>query len=349
MKSFLLSLPYMNRSITDGLELISKLTVRRVFNAVKLWVSYMLSKSISKSVHWGNPVAMEIEPTTSCNLRCPQCTSGLRSFTRNTGMLTFELFQKIIDEVHHDLVWLVLYFQGEPFLNKEVLSFVQYASSKNIYTATSSNGHYFTDDLAKATVESGLSRLIISIDGTTQETYAKYRVGGNLQKVLDGTERILYWKKKLNKKTPHVIWQFIAFKHNEHEVETFRQLAKTMNVDEVGVKTAQIYDYQTANEWIPESAQLARYTKTEKGYQLKNGMLNKCWRMWRSSVITWNGLVVPCCFDKDATHQFGDIQVQSFNNIWRSAQYQQFRNALLRSRSEIDICTNCSEGTKVWN
>jgi len=340
----------MNKNLTDGINFLSKLNNKRIWNYVKLMASYYLSKTTGKAFVNAKPTSLEIEPTTSCNLRCPQCPSGLREFTRKTGMLDLLLYKKIIDETHEELVWLILYFQGEPFLNKQFLEFVKYAAQKNIYTATSSNAHYFTDEMAKATVESGLDRLIISIDGTTQDTYGKYRIGGKVDKVIEGTEKLLYWKKKLNRKTPHIIWQFIVFKHNEHQLPEIKKLAKQVGVDELGIKTAQIYDYQTSDNFIPENKDLSRYEKLPDGsYQIKNKLLNQCWRMWRGSVITWDGLVVPCCFDKDATHRFGDVSSQTFSEVWHSDKYNNFRNAILKSRKEIDICTNCTEGTKVWN
>ncbi|MDP1725648.1 MAG: radical SAM/SPASM domain-containing protein [Bacteroidota bacterium] len=339
----------MNNNFTDGINFFSKLNGRRIWNAAKLYSSYYVSKTLKRPVQWGMPVVMEIEPTTSCNLRCPQCPSGLREFTRNTGMLDLPLYKKIIDEIHPELIYLILYFQGEPFLNTQFLEFVKYAAQKKIYTATSSNAHYFTDAMAKATIESGLDRLIISIDGVDQESYQKYRVGGKLEKVLEGTQNLLKWKKKLGKSTPHIIWQFIAFKHNEHQIPEIKRLAKEMGVDELGIKTAQIYDYQTSDTFIPNNEDLSRYKKTERGYEIKNELLNQCWRMWRGSVITWDGLVVPCCFDKDATHRFGDISKEPFEQVWRSETYQNFRRAILKSRKEIDICKNCTEGTKVWS
>jgi radical SAM protein with 4Fe4S-binding SPASM domain len=339
----------MNANITDITNILSKLNGRRLLNAAKLISSYYVSRSTRKVIQWGMPGVMEIEPTTSCNLRCPQCPSGLREFTRNTGMLDLPLFKKVIDELHPELIYLLLYFQGEPFLNKQFLEFVKYAAQKNIYTATSSNAHYFTDEMAKATVQSGLDRLIISIDGTTQETYGKYRVGGNIEKVIAGTRNLLKWKQELGLKTPHIIWQFIAFKHNEHQLPEIKKLAKEIGVNELGIKTAQIYDYQTSETFIPDNESLSRYTKTETGYQPKNKLLNDCWKMWKGSVITWDGMVVPCCFDKDAAHRFGDVSNQSFKDVWRSEPYNQFRKAVMHSRKEIDICSNCSEGTKVWN
>jgi hypothetical protein len=339
----------MNRNLTDGINLLSKLNGKRIFNAFKLYSSYYFSKTLKKPIQWGMPLSMEIEPTTSCNLRCPQCPSGLREFTRDTGMLDLNLYKKILDEIHPELVWLILYFQGEPFLNKNFLEFVKYAATKNVYIATSSNAHYFTDEMAKATVQSGLDRLIISIDGTSQDTYGKYRIGGKIEKVIEGTQNLLKWKKELGVKTPHIIWQFIAFKHNEHQIPEIKKLAKEIGVDELGIKTAQIYDYQTSDEFIPENEKLSRYSKTDDGYKIKNKLLNQCWRMWRGSVITWDGLVVPCCFDKDATHRFGNVSKQTFKEVWKGEQYNNFRNAILKSRKEIDICTNCTEGTKVWS
>jgi len=339
----------MNRNFTDGINFLSKINAQRLFNLLKLLLSYFISKSLNKNFHYGKPVYLEVEPTTSCNLRCPQCPSGLRSFSRDTGMLNLELFKKVIDQVHEELIYLILYFQGEPFLNKEFLSFVKYASDKNIYTATSSNAHYFTPEIARETVKSGLDRLIISIDGTTQETYEKYRVGGNLEKVLEGTRNLLAAKKEMNSTTPHVIWQFIVFKHNEHQVEDFKKLAKEIGVNEFGIKTAQIYDYENSQDFIPDNAELSRYKKTEEGYIIKSKLLNQCWRMWRGPVVTWDGYVSPCCFDKDAKYRFGNLANQSFKEVWTGEAINDFRSKLLKSRKEIDICTNCTEGTKVWS
>jgi sulfatase maturation enzyme AslB (radical SAM superfamily) len=192
---------------SDALNFISKLTVRRVANALQLWSSYQLSRLIRRPIHWGNPFSISIEPTTSCNLRCPECPSGLRAFTRPTGMLHTNFFRNTIDQLHRDLTYLVFYFQGEPYLNPDFLQMVKYAADKNIYTATSTNAHYLNDENAKRTIESGLDRLIISIDGTTQDVYQQYRVGGKLDKVLEGTRNIVRWKKELKSKTPFIVFQ----------------------------------------------------------------------------------------------------------------------------------------------
>jgi radical SAM protein with 4Fe4S-binding SPASM domain len=226
---------------------------------------------------------------------------------------------------------------------------VKYASQKKIYTATSTNAHYLNDSNARKTVESGLDRLIISIDGTTQETYEQYRVGGNLNRVIEGAENIIKWKQQLNSSTPHVIFQFLVVKPNEHQLQEMQLLAKKIGVQELRFKTAQVYDYEHGNPLIPTISKYARYKQKSDGtFAIKNKMLNHCWRLWHSTVITWDGLVVPCCFDKDAQHQLGDLKNTSFRQLWQGTSYTNFRSSLLRSRNEIDICKNCTEGTKVF-
>jgi radical SAM protein with 4Fe4S-binding SPASM domain len=334
----------------DTINLASKLTLRKVWNGIKVLSSFYISRVFNKPVQWGYPVSISFEPTTSCNLRCPECPSGLRAFTRPTGMLQKDFFSKTIDDIYKELLYLIFYFQGEPFLNPEFLSMVKYATQKGIYTATSTNAHYLTDAVAKKTVESGLDRLIISIDGTTQDTYKQYRVGGNIDKVIQGAKNIVKWKKELKSKTPFIFFQFLVVKHNEHQIEEIKRLAKEVGVDEVRFKTAQVYDYENdPNQLIPSIDKFSRYKKKADGtYSAKNKLANRCWKLQHANVITWDGLVVPCCFDKDAMHQLGNLKTQSFKEVWNNDNYKQFRADIIKSRKNIDICANCSEGASVW-
>lgn len=339
----------MNRAeYIDAFMYLKMLRFPRILNAVKILFSYYRSKLTKRNHHSGKPIAISMEPTTSCNLRCPQCPSGLRSFSRPTGMLQPDLNKKVIDELSNELTYITYYFQGEPYLNKDFLPMVAYASQKNIYTATSTNAHYLSRENADQTVKSGLKRLIISIDGIEQDSYSKYRVGGNLKKVIDGTKELMHAKKRLKSKTPFVIWQFIVFSHNEHEIDQVKKLAREVGVDKLALKSAQIYDYELGSDLIPKNKKYSRYIKEGLKYKIKNGLLNHCWRMWHSCVVTWDGKIVPCCFDKDATYRLGELEGQTFNSIWRGEEYQRFRRLVLKSRSNIDICRNCSEGTKLW-
>ena len=191
--------------------------------------------------------------------------------------------------------------------------------------------------------------MIISIDGVNQESYGKYRIGGNLEKVLEGTRNILKWKKEMKSQTPFVIWQFIVFAHNEEELDAIKALAKDTGVDHLAIKTAQIYDFTSGSDLLPKKEEYRRYTETESSFSIKNKLLNHCWRMWSGCVITWDGRIAPCCFDKDASYQLGNLQNENFEGIWTGSEYNRFRKLVLKSRSNIDICQNCSEGTRIWS
>lgn len=335
--------------LTDALNFARKLTPRRIWNVAKVLSSFYVTKYSKKAVQWGMPFTISFEPTTACNLKCPECPSGLRAFTRPTGNLKEDFFRETIDDMYQELLYLIFYFQGEPYINPKFLDMVKYANQKGIYTITSTNGHFLNDKNAKETIESGLDRLIISVDGTTQEVYENYRKAGNLESVLQGARNVVKWKKKLNSQTPHIIFQFLVVRPNEHQIPEIYDLAKEIGIDEVKLKTAQVYEYEHGNDLIPTIGKYARYEQKKDGtWRVKNKLLNHCWKLWHSCVITWNGIVVPCCFDKDATHHLGDLKEQSFKEIWSGKEYVKFRQQLLKGRDQIEICTNCTEGCKVW-
>lgn len=335
----------------DFIAQCSTITVKRATNFLKLYLGFILSRVFKKPVLLTYPAYFSIEPTTACNLKCPACPSGLRSFSRATGNLkmnTFDQSMKLLSEYSFSVT---LYFQGEPFINPLFFDFVRKAKQHNLYTITSTNGHFLTEENCQHVIDSGLNRLIISVDGLVQETYSKYRLEGELSKVEQGIILLSNLKKKLKSKTPIIIGQFIAFGHNEHEVKVVEKTLKAWGVDQVQIKTAQIYDESQASTFLTKDPQLSRYNLNEDGaLKLKNKMLNHCWRMWRACVITWDGAVVPCCFDKDASHKVGNINdVKDFKHLVLNKAYVNFRQLLLKSRQEIDICQNCTEGTKVFN
>lgn len=327
------------------------LTPRRLWNALLVFASYGLARLSSRPVHWGRPISIGVEPTTACNLRCPQCPSGLRNFTRPTGRLKGGVIEALIGELHADTTYMVFYFQGEPYLNPHFTDLVRQATAQRLFVSTSTNGHFLHDAAAKSTVESGLSHLIVSVDGLTQQSYEQYRVEGDLATVIAGIENLVKWRRVLRSLTPLIELQFIAFAHNEHEVERVEAFGYGLGVDLVSIKTAQVYDYAddtSGQALIPTREALRRYTQSAEGWRIKNPLLNHCWKLWHSAEVTWDGQVLPCCFDKDARYAMGRVPEQSFESIWRGGSYAAFRRQLMRGRREIDMCRNCTEGTSVW-
>ena len=334
----------MKAKIFDYFNIFSKITFLRFWNSFLINSSYFISRFTKKAIHFGMPQSISIEPTTFCNLQCPECPSGQIQFSRPTGNLDVGFYKKIINQLHKKLMYFIVYFQGEPYMNKDFFEFVKYASSLKIYTATSTNAQFLNNENARLTVESGLDRLIISLDGTSQEMYEAYRKGGDYEEVIEGIKNIVFWKKKLKSRKPYVIIQFLVFRHNENEIDEIKRLGKNLGANEVQIKPAQFYDFEKGNPLIPENEKYSRYKKVPDGtFEIKGKLTNHCFRMWHSCVITWDGLVVPCCFDKDATHLMGDLKSETFEDIWKGQKYKHFRTKILKSRKQIDICRNCTE------
>jgi len=330
---------------TDSIRLLTCLTFKKVINIFQLGFSYFISRLKLVPFQKGSPFAMSIEVSTFCNLQCTECPSGLRKFTRPTGRIDPDFFRQIIDQVKGYLVYLTLYFQGEPFTHPQFLNLVRYAHDNGIYTATSTNGHFLTIENAQETVNSGLDRIIVSLDGLDQETYATYRVSGDVDKVKDGIRNLVKAKRESRSKTPYIIIQFIVFAHNKNQIEDVKAFGKKVGVDEVQIKSAQIYDFNKVTKSLIDDSKYSRYSHSEDGsWKIKSKLPNRCWRLWSACVVTWDGMIVPCCFDKDADHRLGNLNENTFQQIWKSNSYKQFRSKVFANRKQIEICRNCSEG-----
>jgi MoaA/NifB/PqqE/SkfB family radical SAM enzyme len=272
--------------------------------------------------------------------------------TRDRGNMGLDDFKSLIDDAGDYLVLLMLWNQGEPFINKDLLEMIRYARSKRIPTMTSTNGHYVrTREQARAVVHSGLSEMIVSLDGVDQETYEKYRVGGKLEKVITGTRLVAEAKRELQSKTPLINMQFIVFRHNEDDIAEAERLATELEADKFLIKTAQIYTDDDAATFLPEEDLFRRYEEGDEGQlQVKGQPARGCKVLWYSSMVNWNGDVAPCCFDKDVDFGMGaafnghDSNESTLQRIWKGRAYMDFRKKILDDRCSVDMCRNCSEG-----
>ena len=220
---------------------IQKLTVKRIINYSLLRLEYVLSFIAKKPYLHTKPFAASIEPANYCNLRCPECPTGRLEIDKKGLNLSFAAFQKMINPLLPELFYLNLYFQGEPFLNKELTEMIAYAHKKNIITNISTNGHFLSEEIIDKIISSHLDRIIISVDGATAETYEQYRVGGKFDTVIEGIERLVQRKKERKSSTPFIELQFIVFSTNEHEISSIKRIAKETGVDAIKLKTAQLY------------------------------------------------------------------------------------------------------------
>jgi radical SAM protein with 4Fe4S-binding SPASM domain len=330
--------------LSDVWQFLRTLSAGKIMNILRIQLSYGISLLRKKPVVWGNPYSISVEPVDFCNLSCPECPAGTGLLTRPKRSLDAGLFDKILNETAPTLAYLMLYFQGEPYLHRKIFTLIQMSVQRGVYTAISTNAQLINDSYAEQTVRSGLHRIIISMDGITQETYEAYRRKGQLEKVLEGIANLRRWRKRLKSATPFIIVQFIVFRSNQHQLNDVQVFAMTAGADKVEIKTAQLYDFENGNPLMTEIDRYSRYRKTGDGrYEIKSKLPNRCFRLWNGTVITAAGNVVPCCFDKDAAATMGNVDSQPLPYIWKNKRYMQFRQNILHNRKNYNMCRNCTE------
>jgi radical SAM protein with 4Fe4S-binding SPASM domain len=322
-----------------------KITFRKLTNAAKVYSSFVFSVLFKMVRRWGFPVSISAEPASVCNLHCPECPVGTGVSTRK-GFMDFELYQKTMDELSPYLLNLFLYFQGEPLFHPDFSKFVEYAAvQKKIYTVTSTNGHFLNEPTAISLIKSGLDKLIISLDGADEETYEKYRIGGDFNRVVSNIRQLVELKNEMHSKTPEIVIQFIVTGLNEHQIPEIKRLAQILKVGGLSLKSAQIHDFKNGNRLIPQNRKYSRYRKTSDGsFEIKSRLKNRCQRLWNSAVIIESGDVLPCCFDKSAQYSVGNIENTSFRKINNNEQYKIFRKKIITDRKSVLMCNNCTEG-----
>jgi radical SAM protein with 4Fe4S-binding SPASM domain len=311
-------------------------------NLISAGYSYLKGSSTGNTIINGMPVSISAELTNNCNLNCPQCSSGSGLMIRRRGFMDIELFKKVMKELAPFLYNVNLYFQGEPMLHPLFFSFIENCTKPQ--TVVSTNGHFLSEENSDKIVRSGLNKLIISIDGMDQETYSAYRVNGSVKSVVEGLKNVAR-AKNAHTSSLKIEIQFLVNRHNEHQIPQIRQLAKSVNAS-LGLKSMQIIDKEVIASWLPSDRRFKRYKMKDEGYVIKNSLPDRCARLWFNPVITWDGKVVPCCFDKNAEYIMGDLNYDSFREIWNGPKYRIFRKSILSGRKTIEICRNCTSGLK---
>jgi len=311
-------------------------------NLLKAGYSYLESSLRGKADIKGMPVSVSTELTNNCNLSCSQCFSGSGLMRREKGFMDINLYKKLMKELSPFLYNANLYFQGEPMLHPQFFSFLTFPST--IHSVVSTNGHFLSSENSEKLVRSPLRKLIISLDGIDQKTYSAYRINGNITDVTDGLKNLATAKKRYNSSLKIEI-QLLVNSINENHVRQIRQFAKSVNAF-LRLKSMQILNKSEIGTWLPSQNKFRRYSLKEGEYVLKNRLPDRCARLWFNPVVTWDGKVVPCCFDKDAEYVMGDLNNESFSDIWDGPKFRIFRKSILSGRNMIDMCRNCTSGLR---
>ncbi|MBW1851092.1 MAG: radical SAM protein [Deltaproteobacteria bacterium] len=331
------------RKIKFDIDLIpyefETLPLKKVMN----WVMTESSVYFKPGRPWGFPTIIQIEATNRCNLRCVGCpvTAGLN---RPSGDMDLSIFKKIIDELSDYLLLIIFWDWGEPFLNPEAYEMIRYAHDSGVKLVSSTNGQLFSKgNQAQKVVESGLDVLVFSVDGTTQETYQRFRKSGKLDLVLEGVRRVVEEKRRQNSSTPLVNLRSIVMKHNEEELAELKELARDLKADALVLR--KFHDWFNAEQHLPtdQKYQLPPYPQKNQTMALSQ---NPCRNLWNCPTIIQDSTVCSCFVDYKGDHPLGSISMDSFKNIWYGQAYRKLRRDFRRRWKELPLCGLCSYGFK---
>lgn len=289
------------------------------------------------SVAFPNDIMIEV--TNVCNLKCTTCYS--HQDWREKRFMSLDIFKKIVNDIPSpETKTISLYNYGEPLMHPDIWEMVRYAKTskiKNVKIAT--NGTYLTARKSLELIRWWLDYLSISVDGTTQEVYEKFRIWGNIKEVLTHTKQIVELKKKLWA-GPKIELQFIIMSHNQHQIPSVEALARNLGVDYLRYKTVLIKD----QKWwslLPKDVQYTRYNpKIEKK--------NTCHKPEQGIVINVDGEVIPCCYITDdfiPVHRFWNIETKWLQEVFQESKNQKFIETVATNKSTTPYCSWCDE----WN
>jgi radical SAM protein with 4Fe4S-binding SPASM domain len=316
----------------------------RYLNASYSVFSYALKRVTGISFNPPLPPAISVELSSRCNLACPECVTGAGLLKRRNEFISFSLAGKIAAELRGHTLSAWLCFQGEPMMHPRFFDIVDLFREMNPVIST--NGHYLSEEACLRLAASPLRKIIISYDGVSPEAYNIYRRGGNHGLVTEGISRLTTIIREKGSRLVTEL-QFLIHRGNEHEASAAAELASTLGAG-FTIKSMHVLDNERAGEWMPVGAGRSRYIMSGGEWKLAATPSRGCLRMWTTAVITTDGDVVPCCYDKNAGHVMGNLNNQTFRDIWHGKQFSSFRDAVMKSRSLIDICRNCPQGSPVF-
>lgn len=260
--------------------------------------------------------------------------------------MSMELYRKIVKDAQaFGIRKMQLHFQGESLLHKKFPEMVRLAREHGMFPQVFTNGMALTEPMAERILEADLGMMRFSVDGVSEETYQKNRVGGRFEKVYKNM-KMLAEKARAKHHSIRLQWQIIALRNNEHEIPKAKQMAKELGMKFI-VKSLAVTD----PELVPLSPDYQRPMR-----------IKPCLSIYRSIFVYWSGQVVVCCYDLTGENVVGDLSKNTLEEIWEGPAYVELRrridNAYRDPENEPNMCKSClewshwpqktSDGKTVW-
>jgi MoaA/NifB/PqqE/SkfB family radical SAM enzyme len=310
-------------------------TPRKAMNLALNLLEFRLRR---KRLHsW--PSKLTIDITNRCMLKCPLCPTG-QGKTVPKGDMTPDQLARIMQETGPYVYSVDLFNWGEPLLHSDFFTMVKIVHDAGAACYVSTNLSFPPSENIDRLATEGPDRLVVSIDGITQDVYEKYRVGGHLEWAIDNIKRIQALKKRYNRSKPVIHITCHITKFNEHQIPALRQLAKDLNVS-IGLNPLCVNAQNDAmfEKWLPTDPQWSFYDYETRQHKLRRR--GHCDWLWRTMVINWDGTVNPCCYWFDEPNVFGNAIEEPIRSIWNNEVYVAARRAL-SGGSPSDTAKNCA-------
>lgn len=294
------------------------------------------------------PVSLQLEPNTRCNLRCLMCEHSFDDL--NKPDLSYDQFVSIIDQFPY-LKNLTLQGLGEPLLNQDLIKMIKAAKQRNIRVSLTTNGTLLNEKKSGELIDSGLDWIFVSLDSLEKNLYEKVRVGSNLEIVKRNIENFSRLRK--GREINFGFW-VLLLKDNVSEIPQIIEYAESKGLDKVVIQVLHNWGYDKfkgeidglkgAGEQINHLLDVLRYRKNKISIEIfrtkKDGQ--QCNWPWRAVYITTDGFVTPCCMNGSDPKiiNFGNIFQGPFESIVNNNNYVNFRKALSSSNPPM-VCRNC--------